>query len=87
MAEDSAIEVLDLRQRFGSGVAAYIPCETSLGSSGIAAELPPAEACEGPGPLLIARDLPVGRIRALRRADAEAWPGAWSADHLAIEEL
>jgi predicted amidohydrolase len=69
------------------GAAAYIPCETSLGSSGIAAEVPPAAACEGPGPLLIARDLPVGRIRALRRAGAEAWPGAWPADHLAIEEF
>jgi hypothetical protein len=35
MAEDSAIEVLSLRQRFGSGAAAYIPYETSLGSSPI----------------------------------------------------
>jgi predicted amidohydrolase len=69
------------------GAAAYLPCETSLGSTGVAAEIPPADAVDGPGPLLIARDLPVGRIRALRAAGAEAWPGAWSAGRLAIEEV
>ena len=67
------------------GAAAYLPCEESLGATGVAAEIPAAAACDGPGPLLIARDLPLGRIRALRAAGAEAWPGAWSANHLAIE--
>ncbi len=69
------------------GAAAYLPCETELGSIGVAAEIPPAGMARGPGPLLIARDLPVGRIRALRAAGAEAWPGAWSARGLAIEEV
>jgi len=69
------------------GAAAYLPCEEGLGTTGVAAELAPADRGDGPGPLLIARDLPVGRIRALRAAGAEAWPGAWSADHVAIEEV
>ncbi|HSA79443.1 MAG TPA: hypothetical protein VLE23_01390, partial [Geminicoccaceae bacterium] len=69
------------------GAAAYLPCEESLGSTGVAAEIPPAAAASGPGPLLLARDLPVGRIRALRAAGAEAWPGAWSAGQVGIEEI
>jgi predicted amidohydrolase len=69
------------------GAAVYLPCEESLGSAGVAAEMPPTAVADGPGPLLIARDLPVGRIRALRAAGAEAWPGAWSADHVGIEEV
>lgn len=69
------------------GAAVYLPCEPSLGSTGVAAEIPPAATADGLGPLLIARDLPLGRIRALRTAGAEAWPGAWSAAQLAIEEV
>ena len=42
---------------------------------------------EGDGPMLIARDVPVGACRALRRAGAEAWPGPWSADHVTLEHV
>ena len=69
------------------GAAAYLPCEESLGSAGVAAEILPAAAADGPGPLLIARGLPVERVRALRVAGAEAWPGVWSAEHVGIEEV
>ena len=69
------------------GAAVFLPCEESLGSTGLAAEIPPAAAADGSGPLLLARDLPVGRIRAIRAAGAEAWPGPWSATHLSIEEI
>ena len=69
-----------------SGAAAYLPCEEVLGHSGIAAELPPSDTAEGPGPMLIARDLPLAEVRALRAGRAEVWPGAWSAAHVTVEE-
>jgi predicted amidohydrolase len=67
-----------------SGAAVWLPCEMALGSTGIAAELPASGATAGPGPLLIARDLPVGLVRRLRHEGAEVWPGAWSAAHLRV---
>jgi hypothetical protein len=36
---------------------------------------------------MIARDVPVGACRTLRRAGAEAWPGPWSADHVTLEHV
>lgn len=69
-----------------SGAAVFLPCEEALGHRGIAAEVPPADSIDGPGPLLIARELPIGRIRALRSSGAEVWPGAWSAGHVTIAE-
>jgi predicted amidohydrolase len=69
------------------GAAVYVPAEAALGSTGIAAELPPAAQTAGSGPLLVARDLPLGQIRAIRQAGGEAWPGRWCAAHLAIEEV
>jgi hypothetical protein len=36
------------------------------------------------GALLIARDLPVAEVRALRSGGAEVWPGCWTADHLQV---
>jgi predicted amidohydrolase len=74
------------RQPNISGAAAYLPCEEVLGHSGIAAELPPSDTAEGPGPMLIARDLPLAEVRALRAGRAEVWPGAWSAAHVTVEE-
>jgi predicted amidohydrolase len=68
-----------------SGAAAFTPCETALGCDGIAAAIDPASEAEGAGPMLVARDLPVGPVRALRHGAAEVWPGPWSADHLTIE--
>jgi predicted amidohydrolase len=67
-----------------SGAAAYIPCEEVLGHDGVLASLPPRDRTEGPGPMLIARDLPIAEIRRLRRGGAEVWPGAWRADHVRI---
>lgn len=70
-----------------SGAAVYLPCEPSLGANGIHSEIPMLKETEGDGPLLIARDVPVGACRALRRSGAEAWPGPWSADHVALEHV
>ena len=68
-----------------SGASVFLPAEPGLGMTGVFAEEPMRSECEGPGPLLIARDVPVGHCRRLRRAGAEAWPGPWSADHVRIE--
>jgi predicted amidohydrolase len=68
-----------------SGAAVFVPAEPALGSNAVFAEEPMIAVCEGPGPLLIARDVPVGLCRRLRAEGAEAWPGAWSAAHVQIE--
>ncbi|MEX2409056.1 MAG: nitrilase, partial [Rhodovibrionaceae bacterium] len=69
-----------------SGASVFVPCEEALGHRGIAGEeIPPRDAVEGPGPMLIAKDLPVGLIRELRAGAAEVWPGAWTADHVRIK--
>lgn len=74
------------RQANVSGAAVFVPCEEALGHTGIHAHLPARQAGEGPGDMLIARELPVGLIRELRRGSAEVWPGAWNADHIRIQE-
>ncbi len=71
---------------YTGGAGAYIPCEQALGLTGIAAERMPTDRVDGDGPLLYARDLPLGLIRRLRSASAEVWPGAWNADTLIIED-
>jgi predicted amidohydrolase len=58
-----------------SGAAVLVPCETGLGSTGVWAELGPLAATTGDGPLLVARDVPVGALRRLRAGGAEVWPG------------
>lgn len=70
------------------GAAAFLPCEVSLGSIGVAAALEPHAATAGLSPLLLAHQLPLGHCRRLRHgaAEAEVWPGAWSADHVTITE-
>lgn len=75
-----------MRPCYVSGAGAFLPCEEALGDTGVAAELPPQDNAEGPGPLLFARDLPIGKIRELRHGGAEVWPGAWNADHVSIVE-
>ncbi|KNC54039.1 nitrilase/cyanide hydratase and apolipoprotein N-acyltransferase [Thecamonas trahens ATCC 50062] len=67
-----------------SGAAVYLPCEEPLGFTGILAETPAAGSADGDGPLLIAAHVPISRIRSLRAAGAEVWPGAWTADAVAI---
>jgi predicted amidohydrolase len=66
------------------GAAAYLPCEPGLEPMGVAVELTARSHVIGPGPLILARDLPIGEIRLRRHGDAEVWPGPWSADHLRI---
>lgn len=71
-----------------AGAAVYLPCETALGSTGLAAQLDPIAETEGPGPLLIARDIPIGLIRRLRaQGAAEAWPGPWEAAGVTVVEV
>jgi predicted amidohydrolase len=73
-------------ERFSNvgGTAAFIPCETSLGSTAILLEDCPYDTVDGPGPLTFAR-LPLGEIRRLRTDGAEVWPGPWRAEHVRIE--
>jgi predicted amidohydrolase len=66
--------------------AVFIPCEASLGVTGIAAALDPLPAATGASPVLYAHHVPLGACRRIRHgaAEAEVWPGAWSAEHITI---
>lgn len=70
-----------------SGAALYLPCDASIDPGGIAAEIPPTHTCDDAGPLLVVSDVPVARLRALRRSGAEVWPGAWQDAHVSIVEV
>ncbi len=67
------------------GAAVYLPCEPALGHTGVAVEALWAARADGPGPLVLARDLPIAAIRALRHGAAEVWPGPWSAAHVRVD--
>lgn len=69
------------------GAAVYLPCEPPLGHDGIAVEQLGAASRDGEGGLVIARDLPLGMVRALRRGGAEVWPGPWPAGHVRMVEV
>lgn len=69
-----------------SGAAAFVPCEEVLGHDGVHAQIPQRQDAEGPGPLLIARDLPLAEIRRLRHGGAEVWPGAWRGENVQLVE-
>lgn len=69
-----------------SGAAVFLPCERPLGETGTAASIGPWNETQGPGPMLVARDLPVAEVRRLRRGGAEVWPGGWDAGHVKIVE-
>lgn len=75
------------RESNTSGAAVYLPCEASLGHTGVAASTPPTDRAQGPGTLALAPDLPVDTIRSLRLGGAEVWPGAWGGDHVVISDL
>jgi len=67
------------------GATVYIPCEASLGYTGIAASLEPMAAASGASPLLAVADLPLAHCRRIRHgeaAEAEVCPGAWGVEHL-----
>lgn len=68
------------------GAAVYLPCEPVFGFDGRHAELAPLGETPGPGPVLLARDIPVGRCRELRRAGAEVWTGPWPASGIAVDD-
>ncbi|MEQ8393283.1 MAG: nitrilase-related carbon-nitrogen hydrolase [Thalassospira sp.] len=67
-----------------SGCSVYTPCEPQLGHTGLFAQAEPTFDDGGDGAVLVAKDVPVGLVRALRNGDAEVWPGGWSADHVEI---
>jgi len=67
-----------------SGNAVFLPCERSLGHTGVHSETPAVDEHWGDGPFLLAADIPVGAMRALRDRGSEVWPGAWSADHVRV---
>jgi len=68
-----------------SGAAVYLPCEPDLGERGVYADTGILHRTEGLGPLLHVSDLPVGRVRALRRdRGAEVWPGCWMPQDLRL---
>ena len=70
-----------------SGASVYLPCEEPLGYTGLHSEVAASATSEGAGPLLIARDIPIGVIRDLRENGAEVWPGGWKADHVEVKNL
>jgi predicted amidohydrolase len=68
------------------GAAIYLPCEQVFGFDGRHAEMPPVGEADGAGPVLMARGIPVGRCRALRRGGAEVWTGPWPAAGIAVDD-
>lgn len=70
-----------LRPNF-SGAAVYLPCEDAFGGDGRFAQVEGTDHAIGDGPLLVARDIPVGALRRMRSGEAAVWPGPWSANHV-----
>lgn len=68
------------------GAGVYVPCEQALGLTGTVAKLAPSDSADEGGRWLLAHDLPLAGIRALRAHSAEVWPGAWRADHVTFVE-
>lgn len=68
------------------GCAVYLPCEVELGSTGIHTLTDMTDGIDGTEPFVIAHDIPVGTIRALRGGAAEVWPGAWDGTHVELVE-
>ncbi|WP_306143676.1 nitrilase-related carbon-nitrogen hydrolase [Roseibium sp. MMSF_3412] len=61
-----------------SGAALYVPCEESLGFTGVAAEIAATDGTGSEEPLLTCA-VPMAELTALKDGKAEVWPGAWSA--------
>lgn len=72
------------RTQCHGGAAVYVPAEEAFGYTGVFAEIPVHGTVpkKGIGKIMLARDIPVGRIRAVRRGKPEVWPGPWSADKI-----
>jgi predicted amidohydrolase len=72
------------RDIYRSGAATYIPSEEVFGHTGIFANMPLHAKTAGAGKILYSRDIPVGKIRALRHSKPEAWPGPFDAKHVKV---
>jgi predicted amidohydrolase len=70
------------------GAAAYVPCDAGLSPDGVFAALEPHTAAAGLPPFLLCPHLPIGACRRIRHggAEAEVWPGSWSAEGVAIAD-
>jgi predicted amidohydrolase len=82
----SGVGALPSRARPESGVGGaylFLPCETDLGGTGIAASLPLGDCVAGDGPVLLA-DVPVQVCRQKRRGAAEIWSGRWDTGAIAV---
>ncbi|HEX6011394.1 MAG TPA: nitrilase-related carbon-nitrogen hydrolase [Geminicoccaceae bacterium] len=68
--------------------AVFIPCEANLNVTGVVAALEPLLATTGASPMLYAHQVPLGACRRIRHgaAEAEVWPGSWSADQITIAD-
>ncbi|MGM0561271.1 MAG: nitrilase-related carbon-nitrogen hydrolase [Pseudomonadota bacterium] len=73
------------RDGYHAGAALFLPCEPELGDDGDGGSLPGLDSCDDEGPVLSV-DIPIERLRALRRGGAEVWPGPWSARHIELSE-
>ncbi len=73
-----------IRDGCRSGAAVYIPSEEVFGHTGVFSNMPLHATSKGPGKVLYSRDIPVGKIRAVRHGKAEAWPGPWDAAHVKV---
>ncbi|MFD1381398.1 nitrilase-related carbon-nitrogen hydrolase [Fodinicurvata halophila] len=73
------------REGYHAGAALFLPCESALGSDGNGGFLPALDSCDDEGPVLSV-DIPIERLRTLRRGGAEVWPGPWSARHIELSE-
>ncbi|MAB00788.1 MAG: nitrilase [Stappia sp.] len=67
-----------------SGASLFLPCEPTLGYTGIGGEIAATDGMDGEEPFLVA-DVPIAEIRRLRSGEAEVWPGAWSARDVIVK--
>ncbi|WP_434052139.1 MAG: nitrilase-related carbon-nitrogen hydrolase [Roseibium sp.] len=67
-----------------SGAALYVPCEESLGFTGIAADAAPTDGASSEEPYLTCA-VPLKELNDLKGGKAEVWPGAWSADAVSLK--
>jgi predicted amidohydrolase len=72
--------------RVMGGASVYVPCDSAVESTGIAASLGAHAADSGLSPILYARDLPVGYCRRIRHgaAEAEVWPSSWPINRVTV---
>lgn len=80
-----AAETGQPRDGYHAGAALFLPCEPELGSDGDGGSLPGRDVAPDEGPVLTV-DIPIERLRALRRSGTEVWPGPWSARHIELSE-